>query len=157
MDRAVLWHNEAKGIADEIPGLVSYGNDNLVKCLTMTRPTHVARLLALLLVLAVVFAPVASAFAFAVEAGNAHTVHASHDCDHPADESGQAEHHQSTCTQHDACAGQCCSCCVQCLNAAIFTPMTHVPSHPVQTPISSQLHSLVVITSLDRPPRSFSL
>jgi len=123
----------------------------------MTRPTHVARLLSLLLALAVVFAPVASAFAFAAKAGNAQAAHASHDCDQRADGSGQADHHPSTCTQHDACAGQCCSCCVQCLNAAFFTPMTHVPSHPVQTPISSQLHSLVLITSLDRPPRSFFL
>jgi len=123
----------------------------------MIRFKHAARLLSLLLALAVVFAPVASAFAFVAKIGNEHAVHVAHDCGHRADGSGQTDHHPSTCTQHDSCAGQCCSCCVHCFNAAFFTPMAHVPSHPVQTPISSQLHSFVLIASLDRPPRIFSL
>lgn len=123
----------------------------------MIRFKHVARLLSLLLALAVVFAPVASAFAFAAKAGHAQAVHASHDCDQRADGSGQADRHPSTCTQHDSCAGQCCACCAHCFGAMSLFQPAYIYSHPVQTPVLSQLHSLVLITSLDRPPRSFSL
>ncbi len=121
----------------------------------MIRSQRIARLLSLLLALAVVFTPVTSAFAMVVQSGNEQGTQAAHDCDHQTD-GAKADHHSTSCTQHDFCAGQCCAGCAHFVGVVSLFQPAYVYSHPVQTPVLSPLHSLVLIASLDRPPRSFS-
>jgi hypothetical protein len=113
--------------------------------------------LTLLVALSVVFAPLAPVFAMVTGSGEAHAVHVAHDGDHRADGSIQADHGSKTCTQHDSGDGQCGNCCAHCLGAVSLFQRAYLPSHPVQTPVLSRLHSLVLVASPDRPPRLFSL
>jgi hypothetical protein len=108
--------------------------------------------LCLLLVLAIMIAPVLPAFGMALAKSDA--VSAAHDG--PAHDKSQHATDADTlpdCTQHHDCHSQCCAFCAQCFTAVFFVLPDYVVSHPVQTPVLSQLHSLVLITSPDRPPR----
>lgn len=118
----------------------------------MSRLKYSTWSLCLLLVLAIVIAPVLPAFGMALARSD--VVSAAHDG--PAhDMSPHAADADilSDCTQHHDCHGQCCTFCAQCFTVVFFVQPDYVASHPVQTPVLSQLHSLVLVTSLDRPPR----
>lgn len=121
----------------------------------MFRLKRLARGLSLLLSLALVLAPVTPAFAFVAKSGDARAAHAFHDG--KADISGHAGHEPAPCTQHDSSAGQDRDCCAHCFGLVSLVQAAYLHSHPVQTPVLSQLHSLVLVTSPDRPPRRFSL
>ena len=123
----------------------------------MIRFFAVKRAFALLLALIMAGTPLSPVFAVVAGSGEAHTVHVSHGNDHQADGPAQADHHSTTCTQHDSSAGHDRDCCAHCFGLVSLVQATYLHSHPVQTPALSQLHSLVLVTSPDRPPRSFSL
>ena len=112
------------------------------------------RVLTLLLAVILAGTPLSPVFAKVAANAEAHAMQAAHDGDHRADGSVHADHGSKTCTQHDSCAGQCCAHCFGAVS--LFQP-AYIYSQPVQTPVLSLLHSLVLITSLDRPPRTFSL
>lgn len=122
----------------------------------MIRVFAIKHALMLLVALSVAFAPLAPVLAMVAGNGETHAVHApaAHDGDHRADGSTPADPHSRSCPQHDSGADQCCS---HCFGAVSFFPSTYLSLHPVQTPVLSQLHSFVVITSPDRPPRLRSL
>jgi cobyrinic acid a,c-diamide synthase len=117
----------------------------------MFRLKRLSRGLSLLLSLVLVLAPVVPAFAFVAESGDARAAHAFHDG--KADISDHASHEQTSCAQHDSCAGQDRDCCAHCFGLVSLVQAAYLHSHPVQTPVLSQLHSLVLVTSPDRPPR----
>jgi hypothetical protein len=110
------------------------------------------RFISFVLVAALLWAPVLPAFVFVSHAGDAHSGHIFND-------NGEtsvvlhADPKQSPCSQHDFCNGQCCDSCVQCASATSFVYRDYLPLHPVQTSVLTQLHPLVVATTLDRPPR----
>jgi hypothetical protein len=110
--------------------------------------------LTLLVALSVVCAPLAPVFAVVAGNGEAHAVHTAHDGGHRADGSIRTDQDSMSCPQHDSSTGQCCAHCLGVVSS--FQPAC-LPSHPVQTPVLSQLHSLVLSASLDRPPRLLSL
>ena len=116
----------------------------------MNRAHVIKRTFALLLAMILTGTPLSPVFADVAASAEAH---AAHDGDHRADGSVQADHDSKTCTQHDSGAGHCGNCCAHCFGAVSLFQPTYLPSHPVQTPVLSQLHSLVLITSPDRPPR----
>ncbi len=122
----------------------------------MFRLKHLAWGLRLLLVLAVASAPVLPAFGMApAKADSAPAAHAG-----PAHDMSQHVTEAATlpdCTQHQDCHGQCCAFCAQCFTALFFVPPDYIFSHPVQTPVLSRLHSLILVASPDRPPRRFLL
>jgi hypothetical protein len=117
----------------------------------------VKRTFAFLLALIMAGTPLSPVFAVVAGSSEAHADHVSHDCDHRVDGSPQADHHSKSCAQHDSCAGQDRDCCAHCFGLVSIIQAAYLHTHPVQTPVLSQLHSLVLITSPDRPPRSFSL
>jgi hypothetical protein len=117
----------------------------------------VKRAFAHLLALIMAGTPLSPAFAVVAGSGEARAVHVSHDCDHRVDRSAQADYHSKSCAQHDSCAGQDRDCCAHCFGLVSIAQAAYLHLHPVQTPVLSQLHSLVLVTSPDRPPRSFSL
>jgi hypothetical protein len=117
----------------------------------MFRLKRLARGLSLLLSLVLVLAPVAPAVAFVATSGDAHAAHAFHDG--KADISDHASHEQASCAQHDSSTGQDRDCCAHCVGLVSLVQAAYPHSHPVQTPVLSQLHSLVLVTSPDRPPR----
>jgi hypothetical protein len=92
-------------------------------------------------------APAKSDAVSAAHAGPAHDMsqHAA-DADTPSD-----------CAQHHDCHGQCCAFCAQCFTALFFVLPGYIFSHPVQTPVLSQLHSLILVASPERPPRRLLL
>ena len=122
----------------------------------MFRLKRLARVLPLLLALVIASAPVLPAFGMApAKADAVSAAHAgpAHDMSqHAADADTLPD-----CTQHQKCHGQCCAFCAQCFTAVFFVQPDHVLSHPVQAPVLSQLHSLILVTSPDRPPRFFFL
>jgi hypothetical protein len=112
--------------------------------------------LCLLLVLAIMIAPVLPAFGMALAKSDA--VSAAHDGQaHDMSQHATGADTLPDCTQHHDCHGQCCAFCAQCFTAVLFVQPDYIFSHPVQTPALSQLHSFVLVTSLDRPPRFLSL
>jgi hypothetical protein len=121
----------------------------------MFRLKRLARGLSLLLSLVLVLAPGVPAFAFVAKSGDAHAAHAFHDG--KTGVSDHASHEQMSCAQHDSCSGQDRDCCAHCFGLVSLVQAAYLHSHPVQTPVLSQLHSLVLVTSPDRPPRSCSL
>src|SRR3990167_2230648 len=121
----------------------------------MFRLKRLARSLALLLSLVLVLAPVAPAFAFVATSGDAHAAHAFHNG--KADISDHASHEQTSCAQHDSCAGQDRDCCAHCFGLVSLVQSAYLHSHPVQTPILTELHPRILVTFPDRPPRFLSL
>lgn len=122
----------------------------------MFRLRYLARVLPLLLALAIASAPVLPAFGMALtKPDTTSTAHAgpAHDVSQHATDTDALP----DCPQHQKCQGQCCAFCAQCFTAVFFVQPDYILSHPVQAPASSQLHSLVLISLPDRPPRSFSL
>lgn len=122
----------------------------------MFRLRYLARALPLLLVLAVASAPVLPAFGMVLtKPDTLHTDHAgpAHDMSQQATDADVPP----DCPQHQKCQGQCCAFCAQCFTAVFFVQPDYVLSRPVQAPASSRLHSLVLISLPDRPPRRFSL
>lgn len=122
----------------------------------MFRLKHSAWGLRLLLVLAMASAPVLPAFGMApAESDAVSTVHAGpvHDVSPQAVDAGALP----DCDQHQNCHGRCCAFCAQCFTAVFFVQPDYVPSHPVQTPVVNRLHSFVLATLPDRPPRFFFL
>lgn len=117
----------------------------------------VQRALALLLVLIMAGSPLSPVFAAAGGSDSAHAVHVSHDSDHGAEGPVWANHHSTTCTQHDSCAGQDRDCCAHCFGVVSPIQATYLHSHPVQTPVLKQLHPFFLVASPDRPPRFLSL
>ena len=118
----------------------------------MFRLKHLTRGLRLLLVLAIASAPVLPAFGMAPAKADAVSVaHAGavHDVSEHATDADTLP----DCAQHYDCHGQCCAFCAQCFTAIFFVQPDYVPSHPVQMPVLSRLHSYVLIASPDRPPR----
>jgi hypothetical protein len=122
----------------------------------MVRRFAVKRAFALLLAVVMAATPLSPVFAVVAGSGEAHAVHVSHRDDHQTDGPAQADHHSTPC-QHDSSAGHDRDCCAHCFGLVSLVQAAYLHSHPVQTPVLSQLHSLVLITSPDRPPRSFSL
>lgn len=118
----------------------------------MFRLKHSAWGLRLLLVLAMASAPVLSAFGMADAVSTTHTGPV-HDVSSHAVDAGALP----DCDQHQNCHSQCCAFCAQCFTAVFFVQPDYVPSHPVQTPVINRLHSLILVTSPDRPPRFFFL
>lgn len=122
----------------------------------MFRLKRLARVLPLLLALAIASAPVLPAFGMALTRpdtmSTAHVVPAHDMSQHTIDTDTPPD-----CPQHQKCQGQCCAFCAQCFTAVFFVQPDYVVSHPVLAPVLSQLHSLVLITLPERPPRSFSL
>jgi hypothetical protein len=123
----------------------------------MFRLKRLVRGLSLLLSLVLVLAPVLPAFASVAKSGEAHAVHVSHGHDHRADGPSGADHHSTTCTQHDSSVGHDRDCCAHCFGLVPLVQAVYFPPHPVQTPVLKALHSFFLITSPDRPPRSFFL
>ena len=119
------------------------------------RPGGLSRGLSLLLSLALVLAPVVPAFAFVAKSGDAHAAHAVHNG--KADISDHASHEQTSCAQHDSCAGQDRDCCAHCFGLVSLVQSAYLHSHPVQTPILTELHPRILVTFPDRPPRFLSL
>ncbi len=121
----------------------------------MFRLKRLARGLSLLLSLVLVLAPVVPAFAFVAKSGDAHAAHAFHNG--KADTSDHASHEQTSCAQHDSCAGQDRDCCAHCFGLVFFVQAAYLHSHPVRTPVLNELHPFFLTTLPDRPPRRFSL
>src|SRR3990172_2688357 len=119
----------------------------------MVRRFAVKRAFALLLAVVMAATPLSPVFAVVAGSGEAHAVHVSHGNDHQADGPAQADHHSTTCTQHDSSAGQDRDCC----GLVSLVQAAYLHSHPVQTPVLNQLHPFFLITSPDRPPRILSL
>lgn len=122
----------------------------------MFRMTRFSRIISVLLILALAWAPALPAVAMMIKAGDAHAVHATHAVSH-GNMSDVATAKQTPCTQHDSCKGQCCDVCAQCFNAVSPVSLQQVQPHPVQTPVLTQLHSRIFSASPDRPPRFRSL
>src|SRR3989344_3910891 len=119
------------------------------------RPGGLSRGLSLLLSLALFLAPVVPAFAFVAKSGEARAAHAFHDG--KTDISDHASHEQTSCAQHDSCAGQDRDCCAHCFGLVSLVQSAYLHSHPVQTPILTELHPRILVTFPDRPPRFLSL
>ncbi len=117
----------------------------------MFRLKHFIRGLSLLLSLTLILAPVAPALAIAAKSGDVHAAHTFHDGE--AAMLDHTVHHPSSCAPHDSSDDQCCGSCLQYSGTVSFTHSVYLPSHPVQIPVLSQLHPLVLVTLLDRPPR----
>jgi len=120
----------------------------------MNRACIIKRTFALLLAVLLAGMPLSPVFA---ASGEAHAAPAAHESGQRAHSSTQTDYGSKTCTQHDSCVGQCCGCCAHCFGAVSLFQPADFPMHPVQTPGLSQLHSLVFISSPDRPPRLISL
>jgi hypothetical protein len=117
----------------------------------------VKRAFALVLAVVMAAAPLSPVFAVVAGSGEAHAVHVSHGNDHQADGPAQADHHSTTCTQHDSSAGHDRDCCAHCFGLVSLVQAAYLHSHPVQTPILTELHPRLLATSPDRPPRILSL
>lgn len=122
----------------------------------MLRMKGFSRIISMLLALVVVWAPALPSFAMMIKAGDAHAAHATHDSNH-GNVSGPATTKQTPCTQHDDCNGQCCDFCAQCFGAVSMVLPDDAPPHLAQTSILTEFHPRLLATSLDRPPRIFSL
>jgi len=120
----------------------------------MNRAYIIKRTFALLLAVLLAGTPLSPVFA---ASGETHAVRVAHDDGGGVEAPPQAGHDSKTCTQYDSCVGQCCGCCAHCFGAVSLFQPADFPMHPVQTPGLSQLHSLVFISSPDRPPRLISL
>jgi hypothetical protein len=117
----------------------------------------VKRAFALVLAVVMAAAPLSPVFAVVAGSGEAHAVHVSHGNDHQADGPAQVDHHSTTCTQHDSSAGHDRDCCAHCFGLVSLVQAAYLHSHPVQTPILTELHPRLLATSPDRPPRILSL
>ena len=123
----------------------------------MVRRFVVKRAWALLLAVVMAATPMSPVFAVVAVSGEAHVVHVSHGNDQQVDGPAQADHHSTTCTQHDSSAGHDRDCCAHCVGLVSLVQAAYLHSHPVQTPVLNQLHPFFLITSPDRPPRFPSL
>jgi hypothetical protein len=115
-----------------------------------------SRVISMLLVVALVWAPALPSLAMAIKASDTHAVHATHEGNH-GNVSDSAAAKQTPCTQHDSCNGQCCDICAQCFGAVSMLLLDVAHSHPVQTPVLAALHPRLLVTSPERPPRFLSL
>lgn len=122
----------------------------------MPRLKGFSRVISVLLVGALVWAPVLPSLAMMIKAGDAHAVHITHDASH-GNVSDTSTTKQTPCTQHDSCNGQCCDICAQCFGTVSMVLPDEARPHPVQTSNLTGLHPRLLATSPDRPPRILSL
>jgi hypothetical protein len=121
----------------------------------MLRLKTFSRVISLLLVGALVWAPALPSLAMMIKAGDAHAVHVTHEGNH-GNMSDSVTSKQTPCTQHDSCSGQCCSFCAQNFSTVSLPLLDQTHSHPVQTPVLAALHPRLLVTSPERPPRFLS-
>jgi hypothetical protein len=111
-----------------------------------------SRVISMLLVVALAWAPALPSLAMAIKASDSHALHASHEGNH-GNSSDTAATKQTPCTQHDSCNGQCCAFCAQCFSAVSLMLSDQTHSQPVQISNLTALHPRLLATSPDRPPR----
>lgn len=121
----------------------------------MLRLRGFSRVISLLLVGALAWAPALPSLAMTIKAGDAHAIHVTHDGNHGS-VANSATTQQTPCTQHDSCSGHSCSFCAQSFSTVSLPLLDHTHFHPVQTPVLAALHPRLLVTSPERPPRFLS-